>query len=108
MTDIYDTLCAEKDELTHVLESGDSAVQDVINKTTRMETARNNLQKQVNKTKQRITNEEKLFDGINEAGEKVAADANKQNKLRNLKVIAKWQKKTKTPKIIKLKPFAMK
>ena len=77
VTVVYDRLVAEKTELTNVLESGDSAVQDIIDKTARMENVRNDLQKQVNETGQRVQSEENLIEGINNAGEKVTSDSNK-------------------------------
>ena len=77
VTVVYDRLVTEKTELTNVLESGDSAVQDIIDKTARMENVRNDLQKQVNETEQRVQSEENLIEGINNAGEKVTSDSNK-------------------------------
>ena len=51
VTVVYENLVAEKTELTNVLASGDSAVHDIIDKTTRMENTRNDLLRQVNETK---------------------------------------------------------
>ena len=77
VTVVYEKLVAEKTELENVLNSGDSAVQDIIDKTNRMENVRNDLQKQVNETEKRVENEESMIDGINKSAEKVTADSNK-------------------------------
>merc|ERR1719282_75175 len=52
VTDVYNKLAAEKNELVLALQSGGSAVQDIIDKTTRLENARNDLAKQVEQTNQ--------------------------------------------------------
>jgi len=44
---VHDKLSAEKNELVLALQSGGSAVQDIIDKTTRLENARDDLRKQV-------------------------------------------------------------
>merc|ERR1712066_123740 len=59
------------------LNSGGSMVQDIIDKTNRMENAKNDLQKQVDETKTRVKNEEELINGIEQAGIKVSAEANR-------------------------------
>jgi len=43
-------ICAERDELVRVLQSGDSAVQEIIDKTKRLEAASQDLQNQVKDT----------------------------------------------------------
>merc|ERR1712128_336090 len=48
VTEKHEKLVAEKQELELALKSGGSAVQDIIDKTARIETARNDLTKQVN------------------------------------------------------------
>merc|ERR1719450_1329122 len=58
VTDVYNKLAAEKNELVLALQSGGSAVQDIIDKTTRLENARNDLQKQVDQTNTRIKGED--------------------------------------------------
>merc|ERR550519_1343853 len=73
----HDRLQGEKQELTLALSSGGSAVQDIIDKTNRLEGQKNDLQKQVDETKLRVKNEEDLINGINQAGIKVSADANR-------------------------------
>merc|ERR1740129_1328287 len=72
---VHDKLSAEKNELVLGLQSGGSAVQDIIDKTTRMENARNDLQKQVDATNARIKAEDETINGIQQAGAKVVADA---------------------------------
>ena len=54
VTDVHAKLAAEKNELVLALQSGGSAVQDLIDKTTRIENARNDLQKQVDQTNARV------------------------------------------------------
>merc|ERR1719458_1247264 len=71
----HDKLSNEKNELNLALNSGGSAVQDIIDKTNRLEAARNDLQKQVDQTKQRIKGEEDTIAGIQMAGNKVTAEA---------------------------------
>merc|ERR1712002_1328086 len=74
---VYDGLAGQKNELSLALKSGGSAVQDIIDKTNRLEGQKNDLQKQVDETKKRVKNEEDLINGINQAGVKVSADANR-------------------------------
>merc|ERR1711910_194631 len=50
----HEALVAEKQELQGVLSSGGSAVQDIINKTERLEAAKNDVEKQVNDTNKRV------------------------------------------------------
>merc|ERR1712127_537340 len=71
----HDKLSNEKNELNLALNSGGSAVQDIIDKTNRLEAARNDLQKQGDQTKQRIKGEEDTIAGIQMAGNKVTAEA---------------------------------
>merc|ERR1711970_965424 len=73
----HDRLQGEKQELNLALASGGSMVQDIIDKTNRMEGQKNDLQKQVDETKLRVKNEEDLINGINQAGVKVSADASR-------------------------------
>merc|ERR1712106_983063 len=74
---VHERLSGEKQELSLALSSGGSMVQDIIDKTNRMEGQKNDLQKQVDDTKVRVKNEEDLINGINQAGIKVSADANR-------------------------------
>ena len=59
-----------------MLQSGDSAVQEIIDKTKRLEAASQDLQKQVNDTQKRIKAEEELRNSILQGGEKVTQEAN--------------------------------
>merc|ERR1712001_723882 len=74
---VHEKLSAEKNELVLALQSGGSAVQDIIDKTTRLENQRNDLQKQVDATNARIKAEEETINGIQQAGAKVTAEANR-------------------------------
>merc|ERR1719411_1262530 len=78
VTDVHAKLAAEKNELVLALQSGGSAVQDLIDKTTRIENARNDLQKQVDQTNARIKAEDDTINGIEQAGSKVTAEAGRQ------------------------------
>merc|ERR1719334_2451586 len=73
----HEGLCAEKAELQLALSSGGSAVQDIIDKTNRLEAAKEDLNKQVQDTMKRVKAEEELIDSINQSGTKVTADANR-------------------------------
>merc|ERR1719490_736848 len=82
----HDKLSNEKNELNLALNSGGSAVQDIIDKTNRLEAARNDLQKQVDQTKQRIKGEEETIAGIQQSGTKVTAEATRlREEIKNLK-----------------------
>merc|ERR1712088_1168010 len=72
---IHARLENEKGELNMALNSGGSAVQDIIDKTNRLEAAKNDVQKQVDDTMKRIRAEEDAITGINQAGSKVTAEA---------------------------------
>merc|ERR1712127_374332 len=81
----HDKLSNEKNELNLALNSGGSAVQDIIDKTNRLEAARNDLQKQVDQTKQRIKGEEDTISGIQMAGNKGTAEATRlREEIKNL------------------------
>ena len=76
VTQQHDKLVAEKQEIDLALKSGGSAVQDIIDKTARMEeAARNDLKKQVNDLDTRIKTEEDLLRNIEQSGQKVASEA---------------------------------
>merc|ERR1711981_513976 len=57
----HEKLMANKNELVQAMESGGSAVQDIIDKTNRIEAMKNDLQKQMNETQARIRGEEDLI-----------------------------------------------
>merc|ERR1719219_2879068 len=77
VTQKHDRLLDEKNELNLALNSGGSAVQDIIDKTNRLEASKNDLQKQVDETKKRVKNEEDVISGIEQSGVKVMADASR-------------------------------
>ena len=92
---VHEKLSAEKNELVLALQSGGSAVQvksqfnynymklyhlflqDIIDKTNRLEGQRNDLQKQVDATNGRIKAEDDTINGIQQAGSKVVAEASR-------------------------------
>merc|ERR1712242_158377 len=55
---VYEKISAEKNELVLALQSGGSAVQDIVDKTNRIEAQKDDLQKQMNDTQARIRAEE--------------------------------------------------
>merc|ERR1712045_40767 len=71
---VYERLCNEKNELVLALQSGGSAVQDIIDKTMRIEGMANDLQKQLNETNNRIQGEEDQIANLDSQGSKVRAD----------------------------------
>merc|ERR1712183_1172788 len=77
VTGEHDVLMAQKNEYTLALQSGGSAVQDIVDKTNRIESMKNDLQKQVDELNARIKSEEELKQNINSQGEKVKAEAGK-------------------------------
>merc|ERR1711981_641506 len=74
---IYNRLSNEKNELVLALQSGGSAVQEIVDKTNRIEGMKNDLQKQVDELNQRIKGEEELKQSIQGQGDKVKAEAGK-------------------------------
>ena len=64
-------LLAEKNELSLALQSGGSAVQDLIDKANRVEAMAQDVQKQVDNVKQRITGEKAQKDSLMEAQSKI-------------------------------------
>merc|ERR1719324_831490 len=77
VTAVHDKLMAEKNELVLALQSGGSAVQDIIDKTNRLEANQADLQKQVDNTKLRIKGEESTINGIQQQAAKVTMEAGK-------------------------------
>merc|ERR1719264_1991091 len=77
VVEAHTKLSAEKNELVLALASGGSAVQDIIDKTNRLEGQRNDLQKQVDATNARIKAEDETINGIQQSGSKVTAEANR-------------------------------
>merc|ERR1719228_1631809 len=74
---VHDRLSGEKQELQHALNSGGSMVQDIIDKTNRMESQKNDVQKNLDDVNKRVKGEEELISNINQAGVKVTSDANR-------------------------------
>ena len=74
---IYERLCNEKNELTLALQSGGSAVQDVIDKTNRIEAMKNDVQKQLDETKNRIRGEEDAISSLDTTMGKIGGEATK-------------------------------
>merc|ERR1712034_126205 len=96
---IHERLLGEKNELTLALNSGGSAVQEIIDKTNRLEGMKNDLQKQVDETKKRISSEEEVIAGIQQAGNKVTAEANRLiDEIKNLESIAEKCEEDKVTK----------
>merc|ERR1719507_632202 len=85
VVEIHTKLSAEKNELVLALASGGSAVQDIIDKTNRLEGAKNDLQKQVDATNARIKGDDDQINQIQQAGAKVTADATRlREEIKNL------------------------
>merc|ERR1712241_55533 len=72
---VYERLNNEKNELVLALQSGGSAVQDIIDKTNRIEAMKNDVEKQLRETQGRIVAEEEQKAQISQQCDKVKADA---------------------------------
>merc|ERR1711878_169669 len=72
---VYERLSNEKNELVLALQSGGSAVQDIIDKTNRIEGMKNDLQKQLDETMNRVRGEEDAIANMEAQCGKVKADA---------------------------------
>merc|ERR1711992_139703 len=70
---VYERLSNEKNELVLALQSGGSAVQDIIDKTNRIEAMKNDLQKQLDETMNRIRGEEDQKNSIGQQQAKVTS-----------------------------------
>ena len=96
---VHDRLENEKQELHLALTSGGSAVQDIIDKTNRLEGMKNDLQKEVDKTNKRIATEEDVIAGIQQAGNKVTSDAHRlREEIKNLENAAEKCEEDRTTK----------
>merc|ERR1719284_1433879 len=73
----HDRLSAEKNELVLALQSGGSAVQDIIDKTNRIEAMKNDVQKQLDDTNNRVKAEEEQKAAISQQASKVKSDADR-------------------------------
>merc|ERR1711899_292641 len=74
---VYERLSNEKNELVLALQSGGSAVQDIIDKTNRIEAMKNDLQKQLDETNKRIQGEEDAIATLESGAGKVRSEADK-------------------------------
>merc|ERR1719222_241177 len=74
---VYERLSNEKNELVLALQSGGSAVQDIIDKTNRIEAMKNHLQKQLDETNNRIRGEEDAIANLESGAGKVRAEADR-------------------------------
>ena len=72
---VYERLNNEKNELVLALQSGGSAVQDIIDKTNRIEAVKNDLQKQLDDLNKRIHSEEEQIASIQNAQSKTMGEA---------------------------------
>jgi len=73
----HERLTNEKNELVLALQSGGSAVQDIIDKTNRIEGMKNDLQKQLDDTNARIRGEEENKSGLEQQQQKVLQEADR-------------------------------
>jgi myosin heavy subunit len=74
---IYERLTNEKNELVLALQSGGSAVQDIIDKTNRIEAMKNDVQKQFDECSARIRGEEEQISSLESAMSKIGGEAAK-------------------------------
>merc|ERR1711997_851444 len=74
---VYDRICNEKNELVLALQSGGSAVQDIIDKTNRIEAMANDLKKQLDETNARIRGEEDAIANLESGAGKVRQEADR-------------------------------
>ena len=70
---VHSRLLAEKNELSLALQSGGSAVQDLIDKANRVEAMAQDVQKQVDDVKNRIAGEKAQKESLNQAQSKISA-----------------------------------
>ena len=77
VTNEHERLCAERSDLQLALKSGGSAVQDIIDKTVRIEGMKNDVQKQVDDTLARVRGEEEAKASIDASCGKVRQEAGK-------------------------------
>merc|ERR1711997_190353 len=74
---VYEKISAEKNELVLALQSGGSAVQEIIDKTNRIEGMKNDLQKQLDETNGRIRGEEDQISNLESQASKVRSEADR-------------------------------
>merc|ERR1719510_1987355 len=68
---VHNTLSAQKNELVLALQSGGSAVQDIFDKTNRVEAMAADVQKSLDEVNNRIAGEKQQMDAINSAMSKI-------------------------------------
>merc|ERR1711971_1213213 len=74
---VYERLSNEKNELVLALQSGGSAVQDIIEKTNRIEGMKNDVQKQLDDTSGRIDGEQEAIANLDGQMSKIGSEAAK-------------------------------
>merc|ERR1712088_1068010 len=103
----HEKLMNEKNELMHVLESGGSAVQDLVDKTNKMEAHKNDLQKQVDDLNNKIRSEEDGKAHMSAQATKLKAEMekikNETKELDNALIQCEDDKETKNTQINTLK-----
>merc|ERR1712045_1047585 len=103
----HEKLMNEKNELMHVLESGGSAVQDLVDKTNKMEAHKNDLQKQVDDLNNKIRSEEDGKAHMSAQATKLKAEMekikNETKELDNALIQCEEDKETKNTQINTLK-----
>merc|ERR1719282_709192 len=70
---VHQSLSAQKNELVLALQSGGSAVQDIIDKTNRVEAMAADVQKQLDEVNNRIKGEKSQMDSIGQAQSKIGS-----------------------------------
>merc|ERR1719461_2583532 len=73
VTAVHNTLLAQKNELVLALQSGGSAVQEIIDKTNRVEAMAADVQKQLDEVNNRIKGEKQQMDSIGQQVSKINA-----------------------------------
>merc|ERR1712141_993160 len=73
----HDRLLAAKNEYVLALQSGGSAVQDIIDKTNRIEAMKNDVEKQLRETNARVRGEEEAIANLDSQSSKVKQEADK-------------------------------
>merc|ERR1711973_159426 len=73
VTAVHNTLLAQKNELVLALQSGGSAVQEIIDKTNRVEAMAADVQKQLEEVNNRIKGEKQQMDSIGQQVQKINA-----------------------------------
>ena len=87
VTSEHDKLMADKAELVHAMESGGSAIQDIVDKTNALESQKNQLQKQVDDLNNRIRAEEDQKTALMGQQSKVKSEAERmQAEIKELEV----------------------